>query len=488
MITWMQTHKKWLIVTIWIATIAFVGAGFVGWGAYSYGKKQDEVARVKDTSVKVKDIQEIYTQMFNQLNQMMGGKLDEATAKQFGLQKAAFQQALQKAMLIQFAKDNGIYITDEELAQNLVSIPAFTKNGKFDEKLYKIFLQNARLTAREFETNLKKDMMIEKVLKALSLPSTKTTQDTLASYMLMEDKISIKTINSPQIEVTEDEIKKYWEKNKDKYKSPLSYNIGYFYVALTGDVSDAEISNYYDEHKQNYTDKDGAILSLDKVKEQVKKDLLAKKLKKDAIITMKKLKKGEMEFNKAENVTLNNPYISTENMQKLVENKFLKPTLTPKGWLIATIIKVNKPQTLPYEKAKKFAKVDLIKEKRVKTLQKIAKENLNSFKGQTIGFVGRDDMMKLKNMSANEATTFITSLFNSNTPKGFVLLPDNINANKVVLFNITEQKLLNDKKYAKYKQMIISYANKIKDDKLNVNLLKELERLYQAQIKIYMKI
>jgi len=41
MITWMQTHKKWLIITIWIATIAFVGAGFVGWGAYSYGKKED---------------------------------------------------------------------------------------------------------------------------------------------------------------------------------------------------------------------------------------------------------------------------------------------------------------------------------------------------------------------------------------------------------------------------------------------------------------
>ncbi len=32
MITWMQRHKKWLVITIWISTIAFVGAGFVGWG------------------------------------------------------------------------------------------------------------------------------------------------------------------------------------------------------------------------------------------------------------------------------------------------------------------------------------------------------------------------------------------------------------------------------------------------------------------------
>ena len=46
MITWMQRHKKWLIITIWISTIAFVGAGFVGWGAYDFGKSQGTIAKV----------------------------------------------------------------------------------------------------------------------------------------------------------------------------------------------------------------------------------------------------------------------------------------------------------------------------------------------------------------------------------------------------------------------------------------------------------
>ena len=488
MITWMQTHKKWLIITIWVATIAFVGAGFVGWGAYSYGKKQDEVAKVKDTPIKVKDIQDIYSQLFNQLNQAMGGKLDEATAKQFGLQKVAFKQALTRAMLIQFAKDNGLYVTDKELAKNLVSIPAFQKDGKFDKKMYKIFLQNARLTAKEFEANLKKDILIEKIMKALNLPSTKTTQDTIASYILMEDKISIKTINAPEIEVNEDEIKQYWQTHKDNYKSTISYDIGFYYVILNGDVSDADISNYYDEHKQNYTDKDGAILPIEKVKDKVKKDLLAKKTKKEAILTMKKLKNGEMEFKKAENVDINNPYISEENMNKLVENKFLKPTLTPKGWLIATLIKVNEPKILPYEKAKKLAKNDLIKEKRKESLIKLAQNRLKDFKGKNIGYIGKDDLMKLKNMSVDEANRFIQSLFNSMKDKGYVLLPDDINPNKATLFKITAQKLLDKEKYEKFKNMIISYSDKLKNDELNKNLIKQLEKVYQAQIEIFMKI
>ena len=47
MIEWMQKHKKSLIPTIWISTIAFVGAGFVGWGAYDMNaNRAGSIARV----------------------------------------------------------------------------------------------------------------------------------------------------------------------------------------------------------------------------------------------------------------------------------------------------------------------------------------------------------------------------------------------------------------------------------------------------------
>ena len=61
MIEWMQRHKKWLIVTIWISTIAFVGAGFVGWGSYDYGKSDSTVAIVGDKEVPLNDLQSEYS-------------------------------------------------------------------------------------------------------------------------------------------------------------------------------------------------------------------------------------------------------------------------------------------------------------------------------------------------------------------------------------------------------------------------------------------
>lgn len=39
MITWMQKHKKWLIITIWVSAIAFIGAyDVVGKGGQPYDR------------------------------------------------------------------------------------------------------------------------------------------------------------------------------------------------------------------------------------------------------------------------------------------------------------------------------------------------------------------------------------------------------------------------------------------------------------------
>jgi len=488
MITWMQTHKKWLIITIWIATIAFVGAGFVGWGAYSYGKKENSVAKIKDTIVTLKDVQDIYSNMFAQLNQAMGGRLDEATAKKLGLVQSAFKKAITRAILIQFAKDNGIYITKEELAKAIMQNPNFIKNNKFDEKLYKNFLAQNNLKPYEYENRLKDDLYVEKILTALSTPAHKITIDTIADLILMKDKVKVKIINAPKIYINEKELKAFWEKHKNNYKSPVSYDIGYYYLNINNKkVTENELKQFYEENKLNYTDKNGKILSFEKVKDKVKFDLLAKKSKKDAIIAMKKLKKGELKFNIAKNITILNQYIDINNMQKLIDKKFLKPTLTKKGYLIAKLIKTNKPHTLTFEEAKELAKNDLLIQKRKEKLIKLAKNNLNKITNKDLGFIARDDTLKLSkslNISLEEANILLNAIFSSTKNKNYALLNDK----KIAVFEILEQKLFDKDKFKKYKNNIIISANQIKQNTLQNNLISILMKLYESEIKIYMKL
>ena len=65
MITWMQRHKKWLVITIWISTIAFIGAGFVGWGSYKYGTQGGVVATVGSREVSIEEYQQEYSNLLS---------------------------------------------------------------------------------------------------------------------------------------------------------------------------------------------------------------------------------------------------------------------------------------------------------------------------------------------------------------------------------------------------------------------------------------
>ena len=80
MITWMQRHRKYLVITIWISTFAFIGAGFVGWGQYKYGEKSGAVAKVGDISITNRELQQAYSQLFDRYSRMFQGQFDQEQA------------------------------------------------------------------------------------------------------------------------------------------------------------------------------------------------------------------------------------------------------------------------------------------------------------------------------------------------------------------------------------------------------------------------
>jgi peptidyl-prolyl cis-trans isomerase D len=132
----MQKHNKYLVITIWIATIAFIGAGFVGWGSYQYGAKAGSIAKVGDIEISKAKFDMAYSDMYQQYNQMLQGKLDEEKAREMGLTQQAFSSLATQALLLNLAKEFGIVVTEEELADKLAQIPAFQTEGKFDKTVY----------------------------------------------------------------------------------------------------------------------------------------------------------------------------------------------------------------------------------------------------------------------------------------------------------------------------------------------------------------
>jgi peptidyl-prolyl cis-trans isomerase D len=459
MIEWMQTHRKWLVITIWVATIAFIGAGFVGWGQFDFNKSSSTVAKVKDTEVTIKDWQEAYTNLFDRVNKQLGGTLDEATAEKLGLKNQALQMAIEQAILRQYAKDLDLYVTDEDVAKKVLE---YFK----DKKTYLTYLKNTGQKAKDFEERLKKQLLIEKLLNFLHLKPEKTELLTIASALYNADKLEIKVINKNNLNVSLDEaeIKQYWEENKNKYLSPRKYKISYVTIPLAGEVSEEELKAYYEENKLNYKNDKGEILSFDEAKKQVKQDYLAHKLKKEAIIAYKKLKNSEGDY-KLTTLTVNNNVIPISKMNELIKNGYLKPFVYNQNYITAKLIEEIKPTPLPYEQAKSLVMKDLLNKKSTEKLINLAKNELKNFKGKDIGFVTKYDFDKIKDLPSTLAEMFLFEVFTSQNPKSFVLLPKN-NPQYAVLYNIKEQKLLDEKKYEQNKKLVYNLAETLINNEL----------------------
>ena len=209
MITWMQKHKKWLISTIWVSTIAFVGAGFVGWGSYNYGKSNDTIAIVGDKEVPLRDLQNQYNTLYAQYQQLFGGNLTKETAKQLGLEKVAFNSVIQKYLLLNYADSLGIIATNKDVAKKLVQIKAFQKNGKFDKNTYLSVLKQNRQTTAMFEKQLKDDIVIGKIQKIFASDLLPSEIKNLSKLLFSEDKVSIAIldINNIKIKISNEETR-----------------------------------------------------------------------------------------------------------------------------------------------------------------------------------------------------------------------------------------------------------------------------------------
>ncbi len=484
MITWMQKHRKYLVITIWISTIAFVGAGFVGWGSYQYGKKSHNVAMVGDVSISVDEFQQAYRNAYQKYNQMLGGRLDEATAKKLGLRKQVLDSLIYRALIENFAQKHGIIVSDKEVQQAILSIPAFQKNGHFDKATYIGVLQNMQMKPKTFESNLKKELLIQKTLALLSPAAIPVETESLGAALFIADKLRFKIFNADEIDVKVDEtsLKKYWETHKNDYMTPRRYKVAVTWIGPADyRPSDEEIAAWYKSHRTDYTDANGEILPLEKVRNRVVDEIRLKKAKRKAELAYIAMKKGK-EAPREEIVVDEGDKRFSATLWKAIrgatEGSVLKPKISAHRYAVVKVEKVIEPKVKSFKEAYAAVQADYIMAKKRQNLQARAqKASMHLEDGVLTGFITRDSIDSLSPLMPQEAGEFLQKLFSNDKLHGAVLLGD-----KAVAYTIVEQKLLKDDKLKEHEALIKQNAKKIKSKLIQSNLVARLQQKYPIQI------
>ncbi len=145
--------------------------------------------------------------------------------------------------------------------------------------------------------------------------------------------------------------------------------------------------------------------------------------------------------------------------------------------MTAKLVSINLPEALPFEKATTFAKNDLLKEKTYETIETLAKKEIEDLKDtKDLGYIGRDDIEKIDMLEQNEAIQFLNHLFTQTDKKGYYIFKD-----KAVVYEISDQKLFDEEKFAKKKDDIEQNAKNLKDNSIQKALIEKLEKTYTIE-------
>ena len=480
MITWMQRHKKWLVITIWISTIAFVGAGFVGWGSYEYGKSSGAVAVVGDREVSVEEYQREYSSIYQQYQQMFGAQFNQEMAKKLKLHEAAINLVIQKNLILSYADDIGLRVTDEDVAKELVKMQAFMKDGKFDKDTYIKVLRQNRTTAVDFEESLKRDIMLQKVEKLFDIKPTTAEVESLTKVLFSQDDVSIKILKPSDVTIDDSEakLKEYWELNKVKYLSANSYELSLSTIPFNNITpSTQEMEENYKNFKTDYRKEDGKIKSFEEAKEDIIRSLSAKETKKTALKKYLSLKKEETNFDETKTIFEDKLSFTKEDISKIKRAQLgtvLKPFETKDGFVVVKVLNKIDPQPLSFEDAKSMVKADYSSEAKTKALQDLAKKELENFNGVDLGYIGRESINKVTGLNQNEAYQFLNQLFMTKEKQGQISVAD-----KIVLYKIKGSKI-GDATDSEKLKVVNDTLVKLQKAEVMDSLIKRLENKYEV--------
>jgi peptidyl-prolyl cis-trans isomerase D len=280
MLKFFRKHARgwFMIAVIGIIIIVFV----LYFGSGGRGSHASAIAIVDKRMISEAEFHNEYEKLMDIARLRLGAKLTPDILKKMDLKRKAYDDLLDKQVILAKAEDLKIQASDEELRNMLMSSPALQTNGVFDESKYQQILRANRLSAEDFESLQKADLIKYKIESIVREGIKISDQEIYDLYALQNQKININFVQisgkniKKKFDPTQAELEDYLKRNGNSFRIAEQIKIKYIFFAgdsFPSDISDPDIKSYYSSYKDKYRTKDGKQLSLDDAKGSITKEL-----------------------------------------------------------------------------------------------------------------------------------------------------------------------------------------------------------------------
>ncbi|HXG89789.1 MAG TPA: peptidyl-prolyl cis-trans isomerase [Vicinamibacterales bacterium] len=264
----MRRHKGWLKWSLALVVLTFVVFYIPDFLTPSAGAAPTEVlAAVDNEEITVREFQRRYNAQIQAYRNAYGAQMNDQLLRQLGIEQQILQQMVDEEAMVVEARRQGISVNDVEIRERILAIPAFQENGKFiGETRYRQMLQfnNPPLTTTEFEDNLRRAVLVEKLRNAVTGWMSVSDDEVGAEFRRRNEKVKLDVVPltpdafRSQVVVTDADLAAHFEKSKEAYRIGEKRKIRYALVNVDQvrqqvTVPEAEIEAFYKQNNTQYS-------------------------------------------------------------------------------------------------------------------------------------------------------------------------------------------------------------------------------------------
>ena len=266
----MRRHKAWLKWTLALAGFALLVLGFplIQPPPETPGALTDVLAQVGDQEITVGEFQTLFRRQLQSYQVQSGGEITADLLRSMGIDRQLLQQVIDEYAALQEAARLGVTVSDAEVREAIVSLPAFQQDGEFIGEaayLQMLRMQQPPLSPAEFEENVRRSLMLQRLQAALTDWITVSDDDVEREHVRRNERVRLSAISfraddfREGLDATADDVAALFDQNANDYLVPEKRRLRFVLIDVPAlkaafTPSDADVQAYYDNNLDRYTE------------------------------------------------------------------------------------------------------------------------------------------------------------------------------------------------------------------------------------------
>ena len=261
------SQGPWAMIIIGLVVLSFV---FAGVGSYLNSSGTTTVATVNGTEIDQTTLERAYQNQRARMESEYGESVAAMFANEGYLQdfrRNVLDQLINDMLIEQQAEELGLRVGDKQIRDTIMQMTEFQTAGQFDNDRYLAILRQSGFQPADFRDYLRTELTRGQLAQALGASSFALPGEVERAWQLQSQTRDGRYFIVPAdkfadtVEVSEQDIKNYYEANITAFDTQEKVNIAYVTLSvddLSGDidVTEDDIAAYYQENEASYREEE----------------------------------------------------------------------------------------------------------------------------------------------------------------------------------------------------------------------------------------